>query len=340
MSRTVLRSAGFLAVAMTVALVGLRPASAADLFVTNCADSPAVDAGDNATCETTDQRGVRRPLGANGLPATCDIGAVEAEPLLVSTGTGPTGGPHVKLFAVTGGGAPVQLGGGFFAYDMGFTGGVQAAFANTAFGLFVVTGVGSGGGPHIKLFRVNNLQTGDVTQIAPGFMAYDLGFTGGARVAATTDADGNLIIVTGVGSGGGAHVKVFQVNVFTGDVLQLGEGFFAYDPAFTGGVNVGAGKTRVAGRGSVDSAAPSGQNRGPPAAGRHPARRGRGGRPARVDRFIDTLVGKEVYVKLAKDWSVQGRLRRIEGDGLLLERTGIPPVFVRFDQIGTIEEAQ
>lgn len=59
-----------------------------------------------------------------------------------------------------------------------------------------------------------------------------------------------------------------------------------------------------------------------------------------VDRFIDTLVGKEVYVKLAKDWSVQGRLSRIEEEGLVLERTGIPPVFIRFDQIGTIEEAQ
>jgi hypothetical protein len=47
--------------------------------------------------------------------------------------------------------------------------------------------------------------------------------------------------VTGVGSGGGAHVKVFQVtNLATGTAVQLGPGFFAYDPAFTGGVNVGA----------------------------------------------------------------------------------------------------
>jgi hypothetical protein len=59
-----------------------------------------------------------------------------------------------------------------------------------------------------------------------------------------------------------------------------------------------------------------------------------------VGRFVETLVGKEVYIKLAKDWNVQGRLVRIEPDGLVLERTGIPPVFVRFDWIGTIEEAQ
>lgn len=59
-----------------------------------------------------------------------------------------------------------------------------------------------------------------------------------------------------------------------------------------------------------------------------------------MERFIDTLIGKEVYVKLAKDWSVQGRLARVEETGLVLERAGIPPVFVRLDQIGTIEEAR
>lgn len=37
-------------------------------------DSPAIDAGDNATCAKTDQRGVPRPQGTNN---TCDIGAVE-----------------------------------------------------------------------------------------------------------------------------------------------------------------------------------------------------------------------------------------------------------------------
>ena len=56
--------------------------------------------------------------------------------------------------------------------------------------------------------------------------------------------------------------------------------------------------------------------------------------------FIESLLGKEVYVKLAKDWSVQGRLSRIEPIGLVLDRTGIPSVLVLMDQIGTIEEAQ
>ena len=34
--------------------------------------------------------------------------------------------------------------------------------------------------------------------------------------------------------------------------------------------------------------------------------------------FIETLVGKDVYLKLAKDRSVQGRLARIEEDGLVI----------------------
>ena len=54
--------------------------------------------------------------------------------------------------------------------------------------------------------------------------------------------------------------------------------------------------------------------------------------------FIE--VGKDVYLKLAKDWNVQGRLVRIEGGGLVIERTGVPPIFVNLAQLGTIEEAQ
>ena len=44
--------------------------------------SPAIDAGNDNTCETTDQRGVERPLGVH-----CDIGAYEATPTLRSQGS-------------------------------------------------------------------------------------------------------------------------------------------------------------------------------------------------------------------------------------------------------------
>jgi hypothetical protein len=196
-----------------------------------------LDRGDGA-CAATDQRGVPRPQNGR-----CDIGAVEARPpgILVSTGTGPGGAPHVKLYRVDGAGTPTALGGGFFAYNAGFVGGVQATLAAVGSDLFVVTGVGSGGGPHVKLFRVTDLATGAVSEVGPGFLAYDPGFTGGARVAATTDDTGRLVLVTGVGPGGGAHVRVFVVtDLATGAVAALGGGFIAYDPGFTGGVNVGA----------------------------------------------------------------------------------------------------
>lgn len=57
-----------------------------------------------------------------------------------------------------------------------------------------------------------------------------------------------------------------------------------------------------------------------------------------MNPFIQALLGKEVYVKLAKDWSIQGRLVRIEDTGLVLERVGIPAVFVNLALIGTVEE--
>jgi hypothetical protein len=170
------------------------------------------------------------------------VGRIDLAQVLISTGTGPGGGPHVKFFSVNvASGETIQVGGGFFAYDPGFIGGVQATLVQAGGDIFVVTGVGSGGGPHIKLFKITDFATYEVTPVGGGFFAYDLGFTGGARVAATTDTAGNLLIVTGVGSGGGAHVKVFQVtDLATGAVVQLGGGFFAYDPGFLGGVNVGA----------------------------------------------------------------------------------------------------
>ncbi len=85
----------------------------------------------------------------NTLGTTGDITGLAFAPqptILVSTGTGPTGGPHVKLFLVDSAGAPTQLAPGFMAYDPGFTGGVQATLVSVGSDLFLVTGVGSGGG--------------------------------------------------------------------------------------------------------------------------------------------------------------------------------------------------
>jgi FG-GAP repeat len=86
-----------------------------------------------------------------------------------------------------------------------------------------------GGGPHVIAFSGAN------GSIIASFFAYGPGFTGGARVAtADTNGDGRLDILTGAGPGGGPHVRAFD-----GVTLAELDGFFPFNPAFTGGVQVG-----------------------------------------------------------------------------------------------------
>jgi uncharacterized repeat protein (TIGR01451 family) len=97
-----------------------------------------------------------------------------------------------------------------------------------------ITGAGAGGGPHVRVFGV----AGGVHELT-GFFAYDPAFTGGVFVACRDlTGDGIAEFVTGAGPGGGPHVRV--LSAAGGVVTELG-GFFAYDPAFTGGVSVAAG---------------------------------------------------------------------------------------------------
>ncbi|MBV8690203.1 MAG: SpoIID/LytB domain-containing protein [Actinobacteria bacterium] len=141
------------------------------------------------------------------------------------TGAGDGGGPHVRMWTTTG--API--GGGFFAYDNRFVGGVRVAACdlNGDGTSEIVTGAGPGGGPHVRVF----LQDG--TPVGDGFFAYDPRFVGGVYVAcADFNGDGKDEIITGVGPGGGPNVKVFSAD---GTTLQS---FMAYDPGFVGGVRV------------------------------------------------------------------------------------------------------
>ena len=95
----------------------------------------------------------------------------------------------------------------------------------------IVTGTENGGGPQIRIFNK------DGNLIHPGFFAYDTGFRGGVNVA-IGDLNGDNIkeIIAGAGVGGGPHVRVFNK-----DGRVINPGFFAYDPAFRGGVNVAVG---------------------------------------------------------------------------------------------------
>ncbi|HTK73898.1 MAG TPA: transporter, partial [Gemmataceae bacterium] len=127
----------------------------------------------------------------------------------------------------------------FDAYDSRFTGGVRVAvgYVNGDQAPDIVTAPGPGGGPHIKVF---DGATGDLLF---QFMAYDVNFRGGVYVATgDVNGDGRDDIITGAGASGGPHVKVFDGA--TGNLIYS---FFAYDPAFRGGVEVAAGDTNADG---------------------------------------------------------------------------------------------
>lgn len=105
----------------------------------------------------------------------------------------------------------------------------------------IVTGAGAGGGPHVKLF---DSQTG---ALKSELMAYNPQFTGGVRVAlADVTGDGVADLITGPGPGGGPHVRVFD-----GVDYHVVREFMAFEPQFTGGVNVAAGDFDADGKADI-----------------------------------------------------------------------------------------
>jgi hypothetical protein len=179
------------------------------------------------------------PAFPGGVNVACGDVTGDGVPEII-TGAGPGGGPHVRIFSLAGGVVTELAGEGFYAYDPRFPGGVTVAAADvTGDGVAeIITGAGPGGGPHVRIF---SLAGGVVTEVAgAGFFAYDPAFPGGVNVAAADlTGDGVAEIITGAGPGGGPHVRIFSLA--GGVVTELaGEGFYAYDPAFPGGVNVAA----------------------------------------------------------------------------------------------------
>lgn len=189
----------------------------------------------------------------------------------IITGAGTGGGPHIKVFDGTTGAQLSTAIGDFFAFDMGFTGGVFVAAGDVSGDDMadVIVGADAGGGPHVKVFS-----GADGSELF-SFFAFDSGalgepgvFTGGVRVAAgDITGDGTPDIITAAGPGGGPHVRVFDGSILqTGGVRGTDIGgavgsFMAFDVNFTGGVFVAAGD--VSGDGRTDIITGAGAGGGP-----------------------------------------------------------------------------
>lgn len=143
----------------------------------------------------------------------------------IVTGAGAGGGPHVKVFKITGG-VPELLS-EWMAYGS-FPGGVRVAIgsAQVPGKLNVVTGAGPGGGPHVRIF---NIDGNPLYQ----FYAFGANFSGGVFVGIAGEAR----TVVGAGSGGGPHVKAYEYDADDSTYTEVAS-FFAYDAKFTGGVRV------------------------------------------------------------------------------------------------------
>jgi hypothetical protein len=145
----------------------------------------------------------------------------------IVTGAGAGGGPHVRIFSLNG----TALG-GFMAYAPNFGGGVRVAVGDVdGDGVDeIITAPGPGGGPHIRVFRLDGTEIGS-------FMAYNPNFIGGVYVTTVKSPDGKTSwIATGAGEGGGTQVRIFDYHGNLG-----ANGFFYGSPADTSGVRLAGG---------------------------------------------------------------------------------------------------
>jgi hypothetical protein len=185
----------------------------------------------------------------------------------IITGAGAGGGPHVKVIdgtklrQVHGQIADSALVAQFYAYDPSFSGGVRVAAAdlNGDGVLDIVTGAGPGGGPHVKVINgamlndlQNNAEIADSALLGQFYAYTPTGTPSGGVYVSASDIGGHPIIITGdgaqaLGAVDGPLVKVIdatKLNDLDADSEPSGAAllgnFFAYNPAFQGGVTVGA----------------------------------------------------------------------------------------------------
>ncbi len=172
--------------------------------------------------------------------ATADITGSGHDDVVVAPG--PGGGPDVKVFD----GTQLALGNAvaranFFAFDPAFVGGVSLAAGNIngTSSDDLIVGAGPGGGPQVEVFDGTDLATGQAVATA-SFYAFTTAFTGGVQVEVTSvSGNANDILNIVADHGGGPEVETFNGTQLAGGDMTPQASFFAFDPAFRGGVNLG-----------------------------------------------------------------------------------------------------
>lgn len=165
-------------------------------------------------------------------------GGTDGPNSLFVTGPDGGGGPDIRLRDMNG--SQISQ---FWAYDRAFTGGVRVAVCQDAAGnTRILTGPGTGGGPDLRLWTARG-------QLLLRLNAYEPSFTGGIYVACA-DVDGvpGDELVVGPGHGRAPLVRLIGMDG------ALKNEWYAYDPAFGGGVRVAAGDVHGDARADVVTA--------------------------------------------------------------------------------------
>lgn len=166
------------------------------------------------------------PYGNFASGASIALGNFDSDTNLeIVSGALAGGGPLVRTFEQDGTALK-----SFYAYDPNFRGGIDVATGDVdGDGIDeIITSAGSGGGPHIKVFKADGTLFSE-------FLAYNLAFHGGVNLATVdVDSDGKAEIITAPASLGGPHIRIFKP---TGIVVSE---YFAYDKTFTKGLDVSA----------------------------------------------------------------------------------------------------
>lgn len=146
----------------------------------------------------------------------------------IITGTGYTGGPHIRIFEEDG-----REIANFFAFHEDYHGGINVAAGDVDFdGKDEVAVVqASEGQAWVKVYRITS-----GFPLLGEWNAYGEVECGGDVAMGDIDNDGQDEVIVGAGPGGGPHIRVFEAN---GNWKPIQ--FFAFHPSYRGGVRVAAG---------------------------------------------------------------------------------------------------